>query len=221
LSTDPIVEIDETTKTTKLAKILKDSGITHVSYGHKPICFPIPVIYQREEGPGVTFISNDTSNGNRKVEEIGENTAIGTMVIFERESGGVKTKIEPVDLNSEKREKGENVPYEKKVGDYSAMYEPLTLATTPFYEFDKAIGANFLRYGNKRVVFNAKGYEQLKYEDSPPPPDNAAAVPAGGKRRSRHRKQQKSKRGSKYGGSKKTRRSKHKHTKHGRKMRKQ
>ena len=205
LTTDPI---DEKTTTTKLAKILKDSGITHVSYGHKPICFPIPVIYKREEVPGVTFISNDTSNGNRKVEEIGENTAIGTMVIFD--PNGVKSKIEPVELNGR----------EAKVGNYSAMYDPLTYDKTPFYETEKPNGANFLKYGDDKkgsgtVGFNnlIKTVDQLRYTVSP--------TPAGGKRRSRHRKQHKSKRGSKRGGSKKTiHRRRHKHTKRGRKARK-
>lgn len=204
----------------KLAKILKDSGITHVSYGHKPICFPIPVIYLREEIPGVTFISNDTSNGNRTVEEIGENTAIGTMVIFERkDDGGVKSKIEPIELNGR----------EKKVGNYEEMYKPLTLETTPVYE-QQLDGANFLKYGTKKVVFNNLlkkeppkiAYGQLKFEDVQPAQESAASLPVsgGGKRRSRHRKQQRSKRGSTRGGSKKTRRNQRKHTKRGRKARK-
>ena len=214
LSTDPIVEIDEKTTTTKLAKILKDSGITHVSYGHKPICFPIPVIYKRTEVPGVTFISNDTSNGNRKVEEIGENTAIGTMVIFDED--GVKTKIEPVELNGR----------EAKVGNYSAMYDPLTLATTPIYQEEN--GENVLKYGNGKIVFNNLlikeppeiAYGQLKFKDVQPAQESSSALPMGGKRRSRHRKQHKSKRGSKRGGSKKTiHRRRHKHTKRGRKVR--
>jgi hypothetical protein len=203
---------------TKLAKILKDSGITHVSYGHKPICFPIPVIYQRKETGGVTFISNDTSNGNRKIEEVGENTAIGTMVIFDPK--GVQSKIEPIDLNSVKREKGEEeFPYENKVGIYKAMYAPLTLATTPIYEVDKPTGANVLKYGTKKVVFNTKGlFEQLKYEDIPPPSVLEATVPAGGKRRSRNRKYNTKKRGSKHV-SKRTRRNK-RHAKRSRKQRK-
>jgi hypothetical protein len=192
---------------TKLANILKDSGITHVSYGHKPICFPIPVIYKRKEIGGVTFISNDTSNGNRKVDEVGENTAIGTMVIFD--SPKVKSKIEPIELIL----KDGKVVREGKVKNYSPMFEPLTYDTTPEY-IQKPV--NVLTYKgpdeksktvDKEVVFNYKGFGQLLY--------------VGGKRRSRHRKQQKSKRGSKYGGSKKTRRSKQKHTKRGRKMRKQ
>jgi hypothetical protein len=61
-------------------------------------------------------------------------------------------------------------------------------------------------------------YGQLKFEDVQPAQESLP-VSSGGKRRSRHRKQHKSKRGSKRGGSKKTRRSKHKHTKRGRKVR--
>jgi len=190
----------------KLKKILTDSGITHVSYGHKPVCFPIPLIYKRTTIPGVTFISNDTSNGNRKVEEIGEKTAIGTMVIFD--SPDVKSKIEPIELNVIDGK----VVREGKVKNYSPMFEPLTLKTTPEYT-QKPV--NVLKYNgpdekgkkvDKEVVFNYKGFRQLDY--------------VGGKRRSRHRKQQRSKRGSTRGGSKKTRRNQRKHTKRGRKARK-
>jgi hypothetical protein len=206
LTTDPI---DKKTNRTKLAKILKDSGITHVSYGHKPICFPIPVIYRRKEIPDVTFISNDTSNANRKVEEIGNNTAIGTMVIFDPE--GVQSKIEPIELGAR----------EGKVDNYKEMYEPLTFETTPVYK--QQDGANFLKYGTKKVVFNNLlkkappeiAYGQLKFEDMPP----EVAAASGGRRRSRNRKRNTKKRSSKRV-SKQTRRNKH-HTKHSRKMRKQ
>jgi hypothetical protein len=220
----PNTPLSKGTDSSKLAKILKDSGITHVSYGHKPICFPIPVIYRREEMPNVTFISNDTSNGNRKVEEIGNNTAIGTMVIF-GPNDVVQSKIEPIELNGR----------EKKVGNYEEMYKPLTLKTTPVYK--ELNGAKFLEYGTKKVVFNKSGHDQLKFEDvqpaqEPPSPESSPVAPvasslpsvsSGGKRRSRHRKQHKSKRGSKRGSkrvSKRTRRNKH-HTKRGRKMIKQ
>ena len=199
------------TDSSKLEKILNDSGITHVSYGHKPICFPIPVIYQRKEIPGVTFISNDTSNGNRKVEEIGNTTAIGTMVIF-GPNDVVQSKIEPIELV--KLELGKR---EGKVGNYEEMYKPLTLDTTPFYETEQPNGANFLKYGTKKVVFNnllKNKHEQLKFEDVQPAQDSS--VSDGGKRRSRHRKQHKSKRGSKRRGSKKTMHRKHKHTKRSR-----
>jgi len=203
----------------QLAKILNNSGITHVSYGHKPICFPNPVIYRRKgtekgkEIERITFISNDTSNGNRKIDEVGNSTAIGTMVIFD--PNGVQSLIKPIELGAR----------EGKVGLYEAMYAPLTLDTTPFYEEEN--GATFLRYGNKKVVFNAKGvFDQLKFEDIPSPvaEEAAAAAPAapaaaavaGGRRRSRNRKRN-TKRVSRYI-SKRTRRNKQ--TRRGRKIRK-
>ena len=194
--TGPNKELSSDKGGTKLAKILKDSGITHVSYGHKPICFPIPVIYRRKGIDGVTFISNDTSNGNRKTDEVGNNTAIGTMVIFD--PNGVQSLIKPIELGAR----------EGNVGLYEAMYAPLTLKTTPFYEQDSTTGGNFLRYGNKKVVFNIKSFDQLKFEN--------IAASAGGRRRSRNRKRN-TKRVSRYI-SKRTRRNKQ--TRRGRKIRK-
>jgi hypothetical protein len=207
---NPILTSDP--NSSNLAKILKDSGITHVSYGHKPICFPIPVIYKRNGIDGVTFISNDTSNGNRKIEEVGDNTAIGTMVIFDPtgDQSKVQSKIEPVQ-------------YENKVGTYSAMYDPLTFKTTPFYEPED--GVNVLKYGDSKVVFNKKGdYDQLKFEGIAPasntvdPPTSSDMPDSGGRRRSRNRKYNTKKRGSKRL-SKRTKRNKH-HTKRSRKQRK-
>ncbi len=196
---NPILTSDP--NSSNLKKILNDSGITHVSYGHKPICFPIPVIYKREGIDGVTFISNDTSNGNRKIEEVGDNTAIGTMVIFDPmgDQSKVQSKIEPIELNGRKA----------NVGMYSAMYDPLTFKTTPSYELEG--GVNVLKYGNSKVVFNTKGvYNQLKFE--------GIAPVSGGRRRSRNRKYNTKKRGSKRL-SKRTKRNKH-HTKRSRKQRK-
>ena len=210
------VPASSTYNVTELQRTLKESGITHVSYGHKPICFPIPVIYRREDIPDIIFISNDTSNGNRKVEEVGENTAIGTMIIFD--PNGVQSKIEPVQLGETR---------EGKVDKYEDMYKPLTFEETPLYQEEN--GSYFLKYGNKRVVFNKDGHLQLAYVDSPveQPIEQPAGQPAeqsvvksGGKRRSLHKKQHKSKRGSKHRGSKRTRHNKHKHTKRGRKSRK-
>ena len=214
--TGPNKELSSDKGGTKLAKILKDSGITHVSYGHKPICFPNPVIYRRKgtekgkEIERITFISNDTSNGNRKIDEVGNSTAIGTMVIFD--PNGVQSLIKPIELGAR----------EGKVGLYEAMYAPLTLDTTPFYEEEN--GANFLRYGNKKVVFNIKGFDQLKFEDIPSPAPAEAPPPVtgtptevvGGRRRSRNRKRN-TKRVSRYI-SKRTRRNKQ--TRRGRKTRK-
>ena len=207
LSSDPI---DTTTNTTKLAKILKDSGITHVSYGHKPVCFPVPLFYQRSTIPGVTFISNDTSNGNRKVSEIGENTAVGTSVTFNA-NGLVESKVEVITL-------APVMQYEDMFGPFSSENPPPTYIT----ESDKETTLN---YKGHVLSFNnlfpkpPDAFKQLRYTESSAATASSAA---GGKRRSRHRKQHKSKRGSKHGGgSKKTmHRRRHKHTKRGRKPRK-
>jgi len=61
---------------------LKASGITHVSYGHKPVCFPIPLMYSRENMQGIMFISNDTSNGNRRTSDLGSTIVVGTKIDF-------------------------------------------------------------------------------------------------------------------------------------------
>ena len=188
---------------TKLKELLEKSGITHVSYGHKPVCFPIPLIYKRTTIPGVTFISNDTSNGNRKVTEIGENTAIGTSITF-RADGTHSTAVEVISLN------GEESPALK----YSDMFGPFSSSNPPPSYNESSGQRTTLMFKGKTLSFNnllkpPASFGQLEYSDT-----------TGGKRRSRHRKQQRSKRGSTRGGSKKTRRNQRKHTKRGRKARK-
>ena len=64
-----------------LYQYLQKSGITHVSYGHKPVCFPIPLIYRRTaDDINIMFISNDTSNGNRRTEDLGSTIVVGTKI---------------------------------------------------------------------------------------------------------------------------------------------
>jgi hypothetical protein len=65
-----------------LYNYLKASGITHVSYGHKPVCFPIPLMYSRANMQGIMFISNDTSNGNRRTSDLGSTIVVGTKIDF-------------------------------------------------------------------------------------------------------------------------------------------
>jgi hypothetical protein len=191
-------------ESTKLKELLEKSGITHVSYGHKPVCFPIPLIYQRTTIPGVTFISNDTSNGNRKVKEIGSNTAIGTSVTFNSDDTH-ETQVEVISLN------GESSPALM----YSDMFGPFSSINPPPVYNESPGQRTTLKFNGKTLSFNnllkpPASFRQLDYSDT-----------TGGKRRSRHRKQHKSKRGSKRGGSKKTiHRRRHKHTKRGRKARK-
>lgn len=43
---------------------LKDH-VRVISHGHVPHCAPIPLVYRREEVPGLVFVDNDTSNGYR------------------------------------------------------------------------------------------------------------------------------------------------------------
>lgn len=188
----------------KLKEVLEKSGITHVSYGHKPVCFPVPLIYQRSTIPGVTFISNDTSNGNRKVSDIGENTAVGTSVTFNASGLVESTKVEVITLD------GSDSPvmqYEDMFGPFSSENPPPTYIEVPNSE-------TTLKYKGHVLSFNnlfpkaPDAFKPLRYTES---------SPVGGKRRSRHRKQHKSKRGSKHGGSKKTIHRRHKHTKRGRK----
>jgi hypothetical protein len=63
-----------------LIHIFTESGIEYVSYGHKPVCFPIPIIYSRPTIGGVTFISNDTSNAHRDIFELDNNVVVGTSI---------------------------------------------------------------------------------------------------------------------------------------------
>ena len=184
-----------------LARVLTDSNITHVSYGHKPVCFPIPLIYQRATIPGVTFISNDTSNGNRKILEIGENAVIGTSITIKADGNHV-SQVETISLDGK-----EDSPAKTK---YESMFNPFsTKNPPPLYE---TASINLLKYPTKkdpkkfnRTLFKLKGpYDQLVY------------VNAGGRRRSRNRKRN-TKRVSRYI-SKRTRRNKK--TMRGRKIRK-
>jgi hypothetical protein len=197
-------DLKDDPESTKLKELLEKSGITHVSYGHKPVCFPIPLVYQRTTIPGVTFISNDTSNGNRIVTEIGENTAIGTSITF-RADGTHLTAVEVISLNGE----------ESPAWKYSDMFGPFSSSNPPPSYNESPGQRTTLMFKGKTLSFNnlfkkpPEAYGPLVYSDT-----------TGGKRRSRHRKQQRSKRGSTRGGSKKTRRNQRKHTKRGRKARK-
>jgi hypothetical protein len=183
----------------KLQKVLSKSGITHVCYGHKPVCFPLPLIYRRYT-PGVTFISNDTSNGNRKILEIGDNAVIGTSITI-MPGGNYVSQVETISLD------GNDSPAKTK---YESMFEPFSNDNPPpVYE---TASINLLKYATKkdpkkfnRTLFKLKGpYDQLVY------------VGAGGRRRSKNRKRN-TKRVSRYI-SKRTRRNKK--TRRGRKPRK-
>jgi len=195
---------------TKLAKILKDSGITHVSYGHKPVCFPIPLIYQRSTIKGVTFISNDTSNGNRKTKNIGDNTVVGTSITFKSDNS-VETQVELVTLD------GKDSP----ASDYSDMFGPFSLEIPPPEYLEEDGKETTLTYKGRKISFNnllkpPASFGELRFDAITPPPVPEAQAVVGGRRRSRNRKRN-TKRVSRYI-SKRTRRNKK--TMRGRKTRK-
>ena len=77
-----------------LFDLLIDSGVKYVSYGHKPICHYVPLIYQRQDSKTrkITFISNDTSNGNRYKEKLGEH--IVTASSIEKKEDKFISKVE-------------------------------------------------------------------------------------------------------------------------------
>jgi hypothetical protein len=50
---------------TLFLKQLEKLDIKFVSFGHNPICAPVPLIYRRPENPNIIFIANDVSNGYR------------------------------------------------------------------------------------------------------------------------------------------------------------
>jgi hypothetical protein len=200
----------------KLNAILKKSGITHVSYGHKPVCFPLPVIYSRNvDVPGITFISNDTSNGNRKKENLGESTVVGTSITF---NDTLDTKVEAMSIiiNGEPEVK----PKFKKFLDATFTIDKpppsYTVAITNTNELvydGVTLKMNNVRTDNK--------FLELEFDESAPLVDAAAAAaPAaatgGGKRRKkRYSKKQKyvskRKRSSSAYKCKKTRRAKKAH----------
>jgi hypothetical protein len=187
----------------KLEKVLSSSNIIGISTGHKPTCFPIPIIYQRSKPKDVTFISNDTSNANRSIYEIGNTTAIGTIATI-NEDGSLVSEVKVITLDDTK----------SPAFKYEAMFGPFSFSSgnpPPLYKTD---GNNYvLEYVGKKLIFGP-GYEQRKFEDIP----ESNIVSPGGRRRSRNRKYNTKKRGSKRL-SKRTKRNKH-HTKRSRKQRK-
>lgn len=76
----PTDNIPDDKGNSELIRIFTKSGIKYVSYGHKPVCFPIPIIYSRPAIEGVTFISNDTSNAHRDTSDLGNNVVVGTSI---------------------------------------------------------------------------------------------------------------------------------------------
>lgn len=89
------VEIDDN-NIDDLFDLFEKSGVDFVSYGHKPICYYVPLIYQRTDSNDrkITFISNDTSNGNRPLDKLGN-----IVMVTSIESSGTKlvAKVDMID----------------------------------------------------------------------------------------------------------------------------
>jgi hypothetical protein len=52
---------------TRFLDNLNTLNIKFVSFGHNPICTPVPLIYRRPENENIIFIANDVSNGYRPI----------------------------------------------------------------------------------------------------------------------------------------------------------
>lgn len=157
----------------RLSEILRVSGITHVSYGHKPVCFPVPLIYRRNNISNVTFISNDTSNANRSEKEIGKGTAIGTSITFHSD-GTHETMVKVITLDGNP-ESPVSKNYQHMFGPFTStnpapVYSPYEVTSLKYKYFDTKTNQE----KNKVLVMNPVGYNQLMY--------------VGGKRRSRNRR---------------------------------
>lgn len=168
-------------KERELYEYLKSSGITHVSYGHKPVCFPIPLMYSRANMPGIMFISNDTSNGNRRTEDLGSTIVVGTKIDFSSTPSvasicyisipGDSSKTDETDFNNKFKSfldlklTKENAPQYKPNGDIFQLA----------YDNGPTVSMNM-------NLPPPKGFTKLVFT---PPPQPAAAV---GGRRSRRRR---------------------------------
>jgi hypothetical protein len=162
------------------------------------------LIYQRSTINGITFISNDTSNANRKIIDIGSKTVIGTSIII-RPDGNHLSQVKVITFDKST----------SPALQYSDMFGPYSSENPPPKYIEEEGKATTLIYNGHKLSFNnllkpPASYGQLKFED--------ITSVSGGKRRSRNRKYNTKKRGSKRL-SKRTKRNKH-HTKRNRKQRK-
>jgi hypothetical protein len=175
-----------------LYEYLQKSGITHVSYGHKPVCFPIPLMYSRPNMAGIMFISNDTSNGNRRTEDLGSTIVVGTKIDFS--STPSVASICYMSIPGTTAEKDET-EFKKKFQPFLDLR--LTKDNAPQYTPNGNIFQ--LAYNNGPTVSMnenlppPKGFTKLNFTFTPPQP----AAPEGGRRSRRRRYTKKIKQRSK------------------------
>jgi hypothetical protein len=134
-------------------------------------------MYSRANMPEIMFISNDTSNGNRRTEDLGSTIVVGTKIDFSSNPSVASIcYISTIPGDSSETDKTEDV---KKFKDQFQPFLDLKLTKKNAPEYND----NKLTYGNGLVVsMNAEGHEKLKFT---PPPQSAASE---GGRRSRRRR---------------------------------
>lgn len=166
-----------------LYEYLQKSGITHVSYGHKPVCFPIPLMYSRPNMPSIMFISNDTSNGNRRTEDLGSTIVVGTKIDFS--STPSVASIYHMSITGDSSETNDETKFKTQFQPFLDL--KLTKDTAPEYKDNKDAGVFQLAYDNGLTV---------SMNMNKPPPDGFKKLdftftprqPSEGGRRSRRRR---------------------------------
>jgi len=167
-----------------LYEYLQTSGITHISYGHKPVCFPIPLIYRRTARTAINimFISNDTSNGNRRTSDLGSTIVVGTKIDFSSNPSVASICYISIPGDS-------SVDDEKKFKDQFQPFLDLKLTKDNAPQY-KPNGDIFqLAYDNGLTVSMNKpgfatGFKKLDFTFTPQPQSSASE----GGRRSRRRR---------------------------------
>jgi hypothetical protein len=125
---------------TKFLDNLVKLDIQFVSFGHNPICTPVPIIYKRPESDYVIFIANDVSNGYRpsSIEHLYQIP----LAYISNDNGKFKVGVDlfikfilPVDLE-----------------EFKSMINEWTLNTVPrFNKNNKTI-----KYENNKLTFPAR-----------------------------------------------------------------
>jgi len=159
---------------------LQKSHITHVSYGHKPVCFPIPLMYSRANMQGIMFISNDTSNGNRRTEDLGSTIVVGSMIEFSSNPSDKQSvaSICYIPIPGEPSSAKDEEEFKKQFQPFLDL--KLNKENAPPYD-----GANKLTYYNGLVVsMNAEGHNKLNFTSPQSQPQSSE----GGRRNRRYTK---------------------------------
>lgn len=132
-----------------LFDLFEKSGVDFVSYGHKPICYYVPLIYQRtSKGRKITFISNDTSNGNRPLDKLGN---IVMVTSIEKSGDKLVAKVDMFGNDDAKR------------AEILRLHPGLLSGAEPLPEYETTLVYN----GGPIVNMNKSGYTPLRLSESP------------------------------------------------------